>query len=371
MFAHGQMIRQWMEQIAPSSLAVPNDRIGLQFGTLHKEFFNVLVALDVNEKVIAEAIAKEADLIIAHHPIIYQSLKHLQTDTPAGGLYAKLLQHQISVYIAHTNYDIALAGMNDCLAQRLGLMSIQVLEPTQYEQLQKLIVFVPLTHVDQVRQALFAAGAGHIGKYSHCSFNIEGVGTFQPNLGAKPHIGVIEQLEAVQEVRIETVVPQSLCKFVIQQMIQAHPYEEVAYDLYTIDKQGRAFGLGRVGKLPAEITLRQLVGQVKSAFSLSCVRVVGYLEQPVRNVAVVGGSGSRYIQQAIIAGAEVLITGDIDYHTAHDALAAGLMLIDAGHHIEQIMKKDVAIRLQEKAVQQCSKTHFHASTVNTEPFQFV
>ncbi|MFD0682651.1 MULTISPECIES: Nif3-like dinuclear metal center hexameric protein [unclassified Paenibacillus] len=370
MLAKGQSIIQLMEELAPKHYAVPDDKIGLQLGSLHKEISGVLVALDVNDEVIDEAIRLGANLIIAHHAIIYRPLAHLQTDSPAGRLYEKLIKHDIAVYIAHTNLDVAEGGVNDMMAQALGLTGLSPLEDVHTDKLKKLVVFVPVDHVERVREALFQAGAGWIGKYSHCSFNNEGTGTFVPEEGSEPFIGQQGKLEKVQEIRLETIVPQSVEKRVVQAMLKAHPYEEVAYDLYQLDLKGRSFGLGRVGKLPAPVTLEQLCEQVKTAYSVPALRVVGDPQYSIRKVAVLGGSGSRYVRHALFAGADVLITGDIDYHTAQDAAAAGIALIDPGHNVEKIMKQGVADYLNSKLLQKKSTTPVFASQIDTEPFRF-
>jgi dinuclear metal center YbgI/SA1388 family protein len=360
-----------MEQLAPKHYAIPDDKIGLQLGTLNKEIRNVLVALDVTEDVVTEAIQQRVDLIIAHHAIVYRPLKHLQTDTPAGKLYEKLIKHDIAVYIAHTNLDVADGGVNDMMAQALGLTGLSHLEAVHTEKLKKLVVFIPETHQEQVRNAVFNAGAGGIGHYSHCSFNLTGTGTFLPGEGAKPFIGAAGQFESVTEVRFETVLPESIERKVVQAMLKAHPYEEVAYDLYPLELQGRTFGLGRVGKLSEPCSVAELVDQVKQAFSVPTVRLVGELQRIVKKVAVLGGAGSRYIQPALFAGADVLITGDIDYHSAQDALAAGLTLIDPGHNVEKIMKRHVAEYLTKHLLDKKYATRVIASSVDTEVFKFV
>ncbi|MFD0692800.1 Nif3-like dinuclear metal center hexameric protein [Paenibacillus sp. GCM10027628] len=369
MFAKGQTVIQLFEQLAPKHYAMPDDKIGLQLGSLQKEIQKVLVALDVTDEVVEEAIRVGANLIIAHHAIIFRPLAHLQTDTPAGRLYEKLIKHDIAVYIAHTNLDVAEGGINDMMAQSLGLTDLTHLEDVHTEKLQKLVVFVPETHHQQVLDALFAAGAGWIGQYSHCSFNIPGTGTFQPQEGTHPYIGEAGKLERVQEVRVETIVTASAQRKAVQAMLKAHPYEEVAYDLYPMDLKGRVFGLGRAGKLPAAMTLRELTELAKQVFDVPVVRVVGDLARPIRKVAVLGGSGGRYMRHAMFAGADVLVTGDIDYHTAHDALAAGIALIDVGHNVEKIMKRGVAEYLAAQLAK--TDTQVVASEVNTEPFQFL
>jgi dinuclear metal center YbgI/SA1388 family protein len=371
LFAKGQTVIQLIERLAPKHLAVPDDKIGLQLGTLRKDIQTVLVTLDVTEEVVEEAIRLQAELIIAHHAIIYRPLAHLQTDTPAGRLYEKLIKHDIAVYIAHTNLDVAEGGINDMMAQALQLEVSGHLEDVHTEKLKKLVVFVPQTHQEQVRTALFNAGAGWIGNYSHCSFNIPGTGTFKPQEGTDPYIGQAGKLEQVNEVRIETIVPESVERKAVQAMLKSHPYEEVAYDLYPVDLKGRTLGLGRVGKLSSALRLDAFAEIVKQAFNVPFVRVVGDLEREVKKVAVLGGSGSRYVRHALFAGADVLVTGDIDYHTAQDAIAAGIAIIDPGHNSEKIMKVHVAEWLQQQLVELKSATKVVASQVETETFTFM
>lgn len=371
MFAKGQTVVQYIEQLAPKHVAMEGDKIGLQLGSLQKEIRNVLVALDVNEEVVDEAIALEADLIVAHHAIIYRPLAHLQSDTPMGKVYEKLIKNDIAVYIAHTNLDVTDGGMNDWMAEALGIESADSLEDVHTDNLYKLVVFVPKDHHEPVLQAMLNAGAGHIGNYSHCSFNIEGFGTFKPGEGTDPYIGSQGKLERVEELRIETVVPHSLRGKVIQAMLKQHPYEEVAYDLYPMDLKGRTFGLGRVGKLTEPVTLRDFVQRVKERLDVPMVRVVGDLNRPIRKAAVLGGSGGRYWKSAQFRGADVLVTGDVDYHTAQDAWMAGVAIIDPGHNAEKIMKPRVAAWLTEKLNEGKYATRVHASQVNTEPFRFM
>lgn len=371
MLAKGQTVIQLMEELAPKHYAVPDDKIGLQLGTLQKEISNVLVALDVNDEVIDEAIRLQANLIIAHHAIIFRPLAHLQTDSVAGKLYEKLIKHAIAVYISHTNLDVADGGVNDMMAHAIGLTGLSPLEELHTDKLKKLVVFVPESHLEPVREAIFRAGAGSIGKYSHCSFAAEGTGTFLPGDGSTPFIGKQGKLEQVREMRLETIVPQSIERKVVQAMIKVHPYEEVAYDLYTLDLKGRAYGLGRVGKLQEPVTLEQLCELVKASYEVPAVRLAGNPQRKVQKIAVLGGSGGRYVRHALFAGADVLITGDIDYHTAQDAIAAGLSIIDPGHNVEKIMKRGVAEYLLSKLQEKKSNTGVFASEINTEPFLFV
>jgi len=371
MLAHGQTVINYMEQYAPKHYAMANDAIGLQLGTINKKLDRVLIALDVTEEVVQEAIDKKVALIIAHHAIMYRPIKHLRTDFPAGKLYEQLIKNDIAVYIAHTNLDVTDGGVNDVLAEALGLKGLIALEDIHTEKCYKLVVYVPKSHHEQLLSALFAAGAGHIGDYSHCSFNVEGMGTFMPHEGTQPFIGQAGKLERVSEIRIETVVPESVRRKVIQAMLKVHPYEEVAYDLYSMELKGRSFGIGRVGKLSMPQTLGELAELVKLAYDVPVVRIVGELDRMMRKVAVLGGAGRDYVKAAMYAGADVLITGDIDYHTAQDALAAGFCLIDAGHNIEKLLKPAVARILEEMLRKDGYVTEVIASAVNTEPFQFI
>ncbi|CAM3435123.1 Nif3-like dinuclear metal center hexameric protein [Marinicrinis lubricantis] len=371
MFAKGAAVIQLFEEWVPKSLAVEDDKIGLQLGTLQKEIKKVMVTLEITDEVIDEAIAEKVDLIIAHHAIIFRPLKHLQTDQPAGKRYEKCIKNDIAVYIAHTNLDIAEGGINDMMAEALGISKTKVLSVTQTEPLLKLAVYVPEEHHDKLMHAVMQAGAGHIGAYSHCSFNTEGIGTFLPEEGTKPYVGSQGKLEQVKELRLETIVPERKLKRVVQAMLKAHPYEEPAYDVYPLKLEGKPFGLGRVGKLEQEVTLREFNEVVKKAFDVPMTRVVGDLDRMVRKVAVMGGQGARYMSSAIFQGADVFVTGDIDYHTAQDALAAGMCLIDPGHHTEQIMKSPVAEYLHRRFQEQGYATEVVVSNVQTEPFQFI
>ncbi|MGG1658721.1 Nif3-like dinuclear metal center hexameric protein [Brevibacillus sp. NRS-1366] len=371
MFAHGQTIIQYVERLAPKSLAMEGDKIGLHVGTLQKKVKKVMVALDVLESVVDEAVAEGVDLIVAHHAVIYRPLKHIRTDLATGRVYEKLIKHDIAVYTAHTNLDVAVGGMNDWLAEAIGLTHVDVLDILHRDAWKKLVVFVPVTHRDAVFAAISEAGAGHVGNYSHCSFQVEGTGTFLPGEATNPHIGIQGRLEKAEEVRLEMVVPASRQSAVIKALLAAHPYEEVAYDIIPLEQSGDAFGIGRIGNLPKPMTLREMAEMVKERFSLKGLRVVGDLDATVKKVAVVGGDGSSFVSKAIFKGADVFLTGDIGYHTAHDAGADGLSIIDAGHNIEKIMKEKLASYLQQQCRDNGYQTEVVASKVHTDPFQFV
>ncbi|MCQ6278129.1 Nif3-like dinuclear metal center hexameric protein [Bacillus sp. EB600] len=367
---NGYEIIQLFEQFSPKGLAMEGDKVGLQIGRLNKKIERVLVALDVLENVIDEAIRKDVQLIIAHHPPIYRPLKNVITDTAQGRIIEKLLRHDIAVYAAHTNLDVAKGGVNDLLAAALEIKNPEVLVPTIETALKKIVVFVPVESAEKVRQALGNAGAGFIGNYSHCSFSAAGTGRFLPGEQTKPYIGEQGVMEAVDEIRIETIVPDFLVKKVVTAMLKAHPYEEPAFDLYPVENKGEVLGLGRIGTVN-EMTLAEFAEKVKTALEVDRVRVVGDLRSKIKKVAVLGGDGNKYYSQAKFKGADVYVTGDIYYHTAHDAMMQGLNMIDPGHNVEKVMKKGVVCHLGRLCKESGFEVEFIASEENTDPFQFI
>lgn len=368
--ANGHEIISLFEEFSPKGLAMEGDKIGLQIGKLNKPVENVMVTLDVLENVVDEAIKKNVQLIIAHHPPIFRPLQKIVTDTPQGRMFEKLIKHDIAVYAAHTNLDVTEGGVNDLLAHSLGLQNTELLVPTNEIKLKKLVVFVPASHSDLVRSALGSAGAGAIGNYSHCSFAGHGTGYFLPGENTDPFIGRAGELEAVQEERVETIFPESIEKKVLSAMLKAHPYEEAAYDIYPLDNKGTSMGLGRIGSIQ-EMTLKDFSEHVKKVFGLSGVRVVGDLQALVKKVAVIGGDGGKYWSQAKFRGADVFVTGDMYYHTAHDALVSGLNIVDPGHHVEMVLKQGVTAVLTKMCSEKGYEVNIFPSELNTDPFQFI
>ena len=370
-YVHGQALIQHFETWSPKSLAVEGDKNGLMIGTLDKPIKKVMIALDVLEEVIDEAIEEGVDLIVAHHPLIFRPLKKIDVNEAYGRIVAKAIKHDITIYAAHTNLDVAIGGVNDMMADALGLINSEVLAKTQSVELKKIVVFVPSSHVEQVRSAMSNAGAGHIGNYSHCSFNSEGVGTFRPEAESNPFIGKQGELEFVEEVKVETIVPKSIQNKVIAALVKAHPYEEPAYDIYPLDNEGEVLGLGRIGYLEEEMTLAEFAEHVKKVFDVKGARVVGDLTSVIRKVAVLGGDGNKYMSQAIYKGADVFVTGDVYYHVAHDAMMAGLHIVDPGHNVEKVMKEGVKRYFEDFLQTKGYETTVIASKPNTDPFQFV
>lgn len=363
----GFEIIQIFEGIYPIHLAEKWDNIGLQIGTLDKEVNKVLVTLDVALEVVEEAINVGAELIIAHHPIIFKPLKNLHTDTHYGKIIELCVKHDIAVYAAHTNLDAADGGVNDLLAEALELQNTEILDITYTEELKKLAVYIPENHVDEVKEAIHRAGAGHIGNYSHCSFSIVGEGSFVPEHGTTPYIGEIGVVEKVKEVRLETIFPSKIEKNVLIALLNSHPYEEVAYDIFKLDNKGKCFGFGRVGTLPSAMTLEEFAEFVKIKLNVPFVRMVGNKMDTVKKVAVLGGDGNDFIYHAVSSGADVFVTGDMKYHIAQDAQMAGLNIIDPGHNTEKVMQKGVQAALLEKCKDKYDIS-IEVSKINTEPF---
>jgi dinuclear metal center YbgI/SA1388 family protein len=368
---NGHEIIQLFEEFSPKKFAEAGDPIGLQIGKLNKPVQTVMIALDVLEEVVDEAIEKKVDLIIAHHPPIFRPLKKLVTDQPQGRMLEKLIKHDIAVYAAHTNLDVAPGGVNDLLADALELENTKVMVPTFQEALKKLAVFVPAENAEALRKVLAEAGAGAIGEYSHCSFSTNGEGRFLPGENTHPHIGQPGKVETVNEVKIETIFPESLEKKVLTAMLKAHPYEEVAFDIYPLVNQTEGLGLGRIGELKTEMTLEEFARHVKVCLEVKGVRVVGALKEKVKKIAVLGGDGNKFFSQAKFKGADVFVTGDFYYHNAHDAMNLGLKIVDPGHNVEKVMKKGVALKLKQMCEEKGYGVNFIVSELNTDPFTFL
>jgi dinuclear metal center YbgI/SA1388 family protein len=357
-----------LDQLAPPSLAMPGDRIGLQVGRMDKPVKRVWLALDPSPNVIRLAVADGADLLITHHALLYHPVSRIDTQTARGAAIATALAHDLTIYTAHTNLDIAEGGVNDVLAELFGLRDVEVLDPMQHERFRKLVVFVPESHHEAVLDAVCSAGAGHIGNYSHCTFNAKGFGTFLPQEGSQPFLGEVGKLERADEIRLETIVPEDKVEAVVRAMLEAHPYEEVAYDLYPLELTGKPYGIGRIGNLPQSVPLEEFAGRVKQALNLPNIRFGGDPEHPVQRVAVLGGSGSKWAAKALAKGADVLVTADCDHHAVADAWQDGLAIVDATH---ASLERPVMYRLQQKLAEKFgSEVLFTVADVAEDPFHW-
>ena len=320
-----------LEIIAPPELADADDRIGLQVGDPSTEVRMVCVSVDVSVPVVDLAVERGADLLVAHHPLIYTPLTSVAEVDPVGKRLAKLVRAKTALYVMHTNYDTVPGGVNDVLASKLGVVGCEPLTTRKSEPLVKIVVFVPDAAIEQVRNAMADAGAGMIGQYTHCSFRTKGIGSFVPLPAAQPYIGSAGKLEEVEECRLEMACVGSRVNGVIAAMIEAHPYDEVAYDVYQLANEPMRYGYGRVGSLEDTISLAEFAERVKQALGLEHAKVSGDLDKPIKRVAFCGGGASLHYKEAAQAGADVYVTGDTKHHDVLDANALGLAMIDAGH----------------------------------------
>ena len=335
-----------IETIAPSSLAEEWDNCGLQVGGPEAEVNRVLVALTPLPEVFEEAEEKGANFLLFHHPLIFDPLKAVVTSSYPGGLLARAIRNGLAVYAAHTSYDAAPAGVSVALARALGLSGpLRVLSPRG--ALRKLVVFVPEENADAVAKALAEVGAGVIGDYTECTFRTLGRGTFRGGEGASPYLGEKGRLEEVEELRIETVVAAHTVGRAVNAATAAHPYEEVALDVYPVEGSPDGCGYGRVGTLPERLTAEELREYVSESLGFPS-RLLADPGRRVETVAVLGGSGGSFIPEVAASGAHAYVTGDVDYHEALLAESLDLAVIDAGHAATELPSLEpLALRLTE------------------------
>jgi len=355
-------IMRMMETHFPVSLAEEWDNIGLQLGDPEQEVHRLITALDLDREVLEQALEEKVDMIITHHPLIFKGLKKIDYSQPHHNLIKRLIKADISVYSAHTNLDSAPQGLNQYLADKLGLNEIRPLFAAISEELFKIVVYIPVSHLETVREAMAAAGAGFTGRYSDCTFNVRGTGTYRPGENTNPWRGTAGQLEMVEEYRLETVAYRSMVPAILEAMQKVHPYEEVAYDLYRLENPGQAYCPGRRGKLPTAARLGDYAARVKAILGLDHIRVVGDLQRSVENIAVISGAGASFMDKCIKQGVDLLVTGDLKYHEAKDAETAGLALIDAGH---QGTERIVVPMLADLLSRQCKEQEIDISILQS------
>ncbi|NIG53292.1 Nif3-like dinuclear metal center hexameric protein [Chitinophaga sp. Cy-1792] len=322
-------IIQAIEQYAPLQYQESYDNAGLIFGDASREVTNVLLTLDATEEVIDEAIAKGCNLVVAHHPIVFGGLKKINGSNYVERVAIKAIKHDVAVYAAHTNLDNVRNGVCAEMAARLGLTNCKVLQPKK-GLLKKLYTFVPAADAEKVRKALFEAGAGHIGNYSECSYNGEGQGTFKAGEGADPYVGKVGERHFEAETKLEVIFPLYLEGRVIQALLGSHPYEEVAYDIVTLDNMYQEVGSGLVGELPEAQDEMAFLQLVKERFGTGCVKYTALRGKSVKKIALCGGAGSFLLKRAIGAGADVYISSDFKYHEFFDA-DNQIVIADIGH----------------------------------------
>lgn len=351
-----------LEEFAPKYLAESWDNVGLMVGSPSSEVRKVLCALDLNEEVIAEAISEGVDCIVTHHPFIFSPMKQLNYDSGQGKMIYQLMKHHISVYSMHTNYDIAEGGLNDYLAEKLEVKETKVLDVTFEEKLYKGIIYVPCTHLEEVRQAVINHMKCDIGNYAGCTFSNPGEGTFIPLEGSSPYIGDLGRLEKVKESQISFMGTYAEVQHIIEKAKKVHPYEEVAVDIYALENMKKSYGIGRYGILEEAISMDEFIEKVKSFFNIQYVRVTDTKDRMVKRVAICSGAGSSFIAKAAQV-ADVYITGDLKFHEGQMAKSMGLTVVDVGHYASESIALSPIGECIQKALSECEVVY---SKVNGE-----
>lgn len=320
-----------IDTYAPPTYQESYDNCGLQVGDMMQEVTGVLISLDVTEPIVEEAIQRGCNMIVAHHPLIFSGLKSISGRTYVERVVQMAIKNDISIFAAHTNLDNMLRGVNGKIAEKLGLVNTTILAP-KGGILTKLFTYAPADAADKVRNAMFAAGAGEIGKYRECSFNTTGLGSFRAAEDAHPAIGDAGgPREEIEEIKIEVLVERHAERAVLQALRMAHPYEEVAYELVPLSNANQYIGAGMVGNLPQPMDEEVFLGFVKERMKTDCIRHTALSGKPIERVALCGGSGSFLLRDAIRENADVFITGDFKYHQFFDA-EQKIVIADIGHY---------------------------------------
>jgi dinuclear metal center YbgI/SA1388 family protein len=353
------------EKIAPGSLQESYDNSGIQIGNPLNEVRKGLICLDITEAIIDEAKKKDCDLVISHHPLIFSGLKSITGKNYTERIAIQAIKNDISIVSFHTNLDSVKQGVNKIFAEKIGLVKLQILQP-RAGLLKKLVVFCPNDQVSKVREAIFKAGAGQIGDYDCCSFNLEGTGTFRGGSLTNPFVGERGVLHTEPEIRIETILPDYLLSNVLKAMLEAHPYEEVAYDIYPLDNVYNQVGMGMIGEFENPVSENEFLQLLKNKLDVPYVRHSEFTGKKISRMALCGGSGSFLKGKALEAGADAFITADIKYHDFFE-MESRLLLVDVGHYESEQFTKELLYEILSKKI-----TNFALliSDQNTNPVRY-
>ncbi|SEQ08362.1 dinuclear metal center protein, YbgI/SA1388 family [Hyunsoonleella jejuensis] len=354
-----------LETLAPLSYAEDFDNVGLLVGNKNTELTGVLVTLDTLETVVDEAIAENCNLIVSFHPIIFKGLKKLNGKTYVERVVMKAIQHNIAIYSMHTALDNAFNGVNTMICNQLELQNKQILIP-QNDTIKKLTTYVPKNEAEALRVALFNVGAGSIGNYDNCSFNVDGFGTFKGNEASNPSLGKKGTTHTEAETKITITFPKHLESRVLKTLFDSHSYEEVAYEVVTIENKNQHIGMGMIGDLSTPLSETDFLNKLKTTMKTGCIRHSTFLNKTIKKVAVLGGSGSFAITSAKAAGADAFVTADLKYH---DFFAAenSILLADIGHYESEQFTKNLLVEYLTKKI-----TNFAIilSKTNTNPVKY-
>ncbi len=359
-------ITNYLETVAPLNYQESYDNAGLIVGNKNTEINSVLVTVDVTEEILNEAIEKNIDLIISHHPIIFSGLKKINGENYIERIIIKAIKNNIAIYSSHTNLDNILGGVNAKICEWLNLENVKILSPIS-DKLYKLVYFVPVDFAQSTRNAIFKTGAGNIGNYSNCSYNLLGEGTFKARENTNPFVGEKGKLHTEKETRVEIIVLEHLINNVISTLINAHPYEEVAYDIYQIKNKNQQIGIGMIGELETSIDELEFLNKIKKTFSAKGIRYTKLLNKPIKKVAVCGGSGSFLLSKAIAENADIFISADFKYHQFFDA-ENKIVIADIGHFESEQVTKDLIFDL---LIKKFPKFAVRLTEINSNPINYL
>ncbi|MBI4649730.1 Nif3-like dinuclear metal center hexameric protein, partial [Candidatus Desantisbacteria bacterium] len=354
-----------IENIAPEYLEFPGDKNGLHVGSLEMDIRSVLITLEITEGVVKEAVNYKCNLIVSHHPFIFNPIQNLYFSDIKTEIIKQLLIKKIAVYSAHSNMDSSPYGINFMLAQKIGLKYTKPILPVKLSNFKKLVIYIPVTHMDKVRDKLLSMQLFETEKYSKMSFSCSGEGTFLPNSKASPFIGVPGHLEKVFEHRLEVLVEDKNIHNTLENVRKVHPYQEMAFDIYPVENFYHQAGFGLYGEIEEAISLNKFADQVKKNLNIKSLRVVGDMNKKIKKIGVISGSGADYIPYAKNIGLNVLITGDIKHHDAHNALEKEISIIDAGHYHTEKFFKDIVYNSLKKNKDINSKISIIKSKIKT------
>lgn len=355
-----------LEDLAPTAYAEDFDNVGLLVGKPESNVTGILVTLDTLEDTIEEAIQKNCNLIISFHPIIFKGLKKFNGTNYVERVVIKAIKNDISIFAIHTALDNTMHGVNNMICEQLGLINRKILIP-QSGNIKKLVTYTPVSLAEKLLNKLFEAGAGTIGNYTNCSFLSKGEGSFKPTETANPVIGEIGQIHKEKETQIQVTYPRHYESKILKALFENHSYEEVAYEITTLENKNQNIGMGMIGELPEAIKEIDFLKHIKKVFKSGCVRHSTLLNKPIKKVAVLGGSGSFAITNAQHAGADVFITADLKYHQFYEA-EGKLILADIGHYESEQYTKNLIVSYLQKKI---SNFAIILSDKNTNPIQYI
>lgn len=356
----------YLEEIAPLQLQESYDNSGLIIGDSDSEVKSILVTLDCTEEVVDECINQGSNLIVAHHPVIFSTINKLSYDSHIGRTIIKAIRNNIAIYAFHTNLDNIIHGVNSKIADKLSLENRSILSPKK-DVLRQLVFYCPSKHMDKVVDELFEIGAGAIGLYDKCSFHVTGKGTFRPLNKSNPYVGDIGKMHTEREERIELVFPSHLESRVVDRLIDVHPYEQVAYQLYSLSNSHYEIGAGLIGELKQEIDASSFLKTLKKQMRTDVVRHTSIIKDKIKKVALCGGSGSYLLDVAKSYGADIFITADFKYHDFFMA-EDKIIIADIGHYESEQFTKDL---IYEFLTKKFSKFAILLSKVNTNPINYL